>query len=252
MDNNKPQFGKIIERERLSRDLSLVGLSNLLGVDGNGKAYVSPSYINRIEKMERYNLKFSDICIFSKVLSLDLFEVFESFGFEELLSKVKLDKNAKIEEILRAKKIEAPLVKDSKNQTISELLDFREKEIILSIINNIFEISIKGDESYMDLTFNITKKIDEYKNIREGKANNYALDKNHKKKLEVKIANNQKELWAELNLNDKYIDKLTGYSDEDRFEIMDGKFKTKDVSKGLIFEIKKSENIMKIINIELI
>ena len=69
-------FGKLIQRERNRRNISLHQLSERTGI--------TPNFIHRIELGENKNLSFYNVCVLSEALTLNLKDVFTLFGHENL------------------------------------------------------------------------------------------------------------------------------------------------------------------------
>lgn len=164
-------FAKIIERERNKRELSLVELANYIGFDDKGKHLMSASYLNRLENNKADSPGFRNVCLLIDRLSLDVREVFKSFGYQKLFKDDK--KWESIEEIIRYSSIKAPLYQDSGYVVKDGYLDFNEKEILLSIINAIFSIGVCTEESVLLNLTEIIKEIEEYRRHRKLKGKDF-------------------------------------------------------------------------------
>ncbi len=262
MNNDSATFGNILMRERTKRELSLKELADFIGKDDNKKYLLSISYLNRLEKNEADNPSFKNICLLTKALYLDLYEVFKSFGYGELVSKDDRLNIDKIDDIIRTMDINAPLPKEYGYVPDWELLDFKEKEILISIIMDIFSVGGNKDNRDLKYIFDIVRNIYEYKSLRKEKTDNYVEKKRFEnynkennleyKSLEVIIPKQYGDYFAEFKLTDDYIDGLIGYASNDSYGIIDGKFKVEDRNRGLIFEINKYDNILEIISIEVL
>lgn len=163
MNNNPSKFGDILYRERTKLNMSLQSLSEFIGTDSDGKFLLSPSYLNRLEKKETKNPSFINVCLLTRKLKLDLNEVFDSFGFKDLIKNNKATSG--IQEILRTNDISVPLSKDFDGNIDNFVLNFEEKETLISILNTILNIGIVEDNEILIIMNELIKKIRSYKDI---------------------------------------------------------------------------------------
>lgn len=167
--SNKISFGEIVQRERKKAGKSLKDIENELTieeeciVDGvktkKQKALVTASYLNRIENGSRDNISFSIVFYLIENLNLNINEVIKSFGFESVLSnEARYDS---LESIIRINEINAPLKSGQK-----EPLDITEKEILIRLIEDIFEFGTTNEENTMYGLKKILDGLDYYRKSR--------------------------------------------------------------------------------------
>lgn len=163
-------FGAILLRERKKQKMSLATLAS--------KIDKTASYLNRLERGESLNPTFEVVCSLISNLSLDVREVFKSFGLENILPSNVNENLDKIEDIIRLSNIRTPLIREN-DISIDENLGSNEKEIIISIIQNIFEFSIQKEisETSIKCIQEIVAEISEFKEERQNRVNEYW--KNH-------------------------------------------------------------------------
>jgi len=168
-NNENLSFGMIIQRERKKLGKSLKDIQEMLTVeveeieDGvlekRDKVLISASYMNRIENGNRQSVSFPIVCILIETFHLDINEVLKSFGHENMLSGN--DKQNSIEAMIRINNIDVPLKTDNGNDKQS--LNTTEKEILIRIINDVFEFGTAGDENTMYVLKKIIEELDDYR-----------------------------------------------------------------------------------------
>lgn len=186
MDKNIPDyFGAILERVRKQEGRSLKDLAEVLGKDENEKYYITPSYLNRLEKGEKENPSFKIVCLMIEKLGLNPAEVFKSFGFEDIFNKGHKNESDDIRNIIRMSDIKVPV--DEKGD-IKSYLTQQEKECLIGIIDEALNYSICSDETYY-----IEQVIGELYHFR-------AVRENH---LERKMDINGEEITIYLSIKAK-------------------------------------------------
>jgi transcriptional regulator with XRE-family HTH domain len=153
-------FGEIVKRERKKQDLSLAQLSKEIENQFGEALTPSASYINRLETGDKVNPSFKIVCMLCQVLSLDVREVFGSFGFAGLIKGVNPGEFS-IEELIRLHKIQQP--NDKFNDGI---LSIPQKEILLAIIQALFDYSIPEKIPVDMLPFIITE-INRFREVQQ-------------------------------------------------------------------------------------
>lgn len=73
------EFGDLLSKVRKEKGLTLREVSELV------KEEITPSYLSRLEKKEKKNPTFTVVCELMKALDLNVREVFDSFGYGELI-----------------------------------------------------------------------------------------------------------------------------------------------------------------------
>lgn len=167
--NNKISFGEIVQRERKKAGKSLKDVENELTVkeevikDGEktiqDKALITASYLNRIENGSRENVSFAIVFYLIENLNLDINEVIKSFGFERVLSNdIKYDS---IESMIRVSDVSVPIKSGEKQPLVGN-----EKEILIRLINDVFEFGTTTEENTMYVLKKILEELDDYRKSR--------------------------------------------------------------------------------------
>ncbi|HEY8890194.1 MAG TPA: hypothetical protein VIM70_08040 [Clostridium sp.] len=175
VNNEALTFGKIIQRERKKLNKSLMDIEKDLTqkvkeLDDKGvlvekdKALITASYMNRIENGNRENVSFSLVCVLIEKFNLDFNEVLKSFGHENILSDNS--RQSSIESMIRINDIEVPA--KIENGSEKQLLNSIEKEILIRLINDVFEFGTANEENTMYVLKKIIDGLDDYrKSIRK-------------------------------------------------------------------------------------
>ncbi|MBZ9689377.1 hypothetical protein G9F72_024065 [Clostridium estertheticum] len=174
VNNEVLTFGKIIQRERKKLNKSLKDIEGELTVeveeieDGalvkKDKALITASYMNRIENGNRENVSFSLVCVLIEKFNLDFNEVLKSFGHENILSSNS--RQSSIEAMIRINDIEVPA--KIENGSEKQLLNSIEKEILIRLINDVFDFGTANEENTMYVLKKIIEELDDYrKSIRK-------------------------------------------------------------------------------------
>lgn len=242
-DNNILSFGDILFRERNKKNMSLKELADYIGFDEHGKHLLSPSYLNRLEKNEAHNPSFKNVCLLSKKLSLDLREVFKSFEYEELILDDKNLNLNRIQDIIRIVDIKAPLIRTYGDWSIDGLLSFAEKEILISIIINIFNIGVCDEKEVIYYLNKINEDINSYRNLRNEAGYNKIDEMCHYEDIqytELKFAalEGVEKKIEEAGLTMKDIYRVIKSFINDNYDI-DGNFKITDKDNGIILNCTK-------------
>lgn len=118
------EFGKLILRSRKLMGFSLDKLAEETGRE------VTPSYINRLEKSQMKNPSFEVVCQLTRALNMELEDVYEAFGHQDLIKRYeKVD--VRLEDpILQAKTEAFPALKGISESSFS-LID----QLISTAIN---------------------------------------------------------------------------------------------------------------------
>lgn len=165
-------FGKIIQRERMKKGKSLKDVEKDLSKkeivikDGKeveeAKAQITASYLNRIENEGRNNLSLYMIYLLMKEFSLDVYEVFKSFGYDDVLPQN--NKFESIERMIRINDFEAPvrLGNNEYNKPLTSL----ETDILINIIKGVFEFGTTNEENTIYVLKKILSELDEYRKSR--------------------------------------------------------------------------------------
>lgn len=165
-------FGKIIQRERIKLGKSLKDVEKDLSKkeivikDGKEveeeKAQITASYLNRIENEGRNNLSLYMIYLLMKEFSLDVYEVFKSFGYDDVLSQNH--KFESIERMIRINDFEAPvrLGNNEYNKPLTSL----ETDILINIVKNVFEFGTTNEENTIYVLKKLLSELDEYRKSR--------------------------------------------------------------------------------------
>lgn len=253
-DNNISSFGDILFRERNKRNMSLKELADYIGFDEHGKHLLSPSYLNRLEKNEADNPSFKNVCLLSKSLSLDLREVFKSFGYEELILDDKNLHLDRIQDIIRISDIKAPLIKVSEDWYMDDLLNFTEKEILISIIINIFNIGVCDDEEVIAYLTKVNENINDYRALRRETAYNKINEMCYYEDipdtaLKFCAFEGAEEIVEKAGLTMIDIYEVIKSFINESYDI-DGNFKITYKDKGLILDCIKDEYNVKLTSIE--
>lgn len=151
-------FGDLVKRERSYQKKSLAKLSEEL--DGA----IDPSYINRLEKGEKDNPGFKIVLLLSKVLNLDMREVYQAFQYEFPI--VDFDKNAEvsIKDLIRLNKVLKPTLNDSEDH--QRILSKDEKEALLSIIETVFEYALE-EEANVNILASVMQKVHKLREVKQ-------------------------------------------------------------------------------------
>lgn len=167
--SNKISFGEIVQRERKKAGKSLKDIETELTIeeeviiDGvktiETNTLVTASYLNRIENGSRENVSFAIVFYLIENLKLDINEVIKSFGFENVLSNDT--KHDSIESIIRINEINAPVKSGQK-----EPLNITEKEILIRLIEDIFEFGTTNEGNTMYGLKKILDGLDDYRKSR--------------------------------------------------------------------------------------
>lgn len=165
-DNNKNYFGSIIARVRKEKKMSLKKLASEIGLDDEGKKLVTESYLNRLENSDKDNPSFKMVCLLVDKLSLDIKEVFKSFGYENLLPENENKKYDQIQDIIRISDIKAPLILLDTLVHETKSLSQEEKEIIIEIVGNVFAYAVNGEEMRKVNKDKILQGLDNYRKSR--------------------------------------------------------------------------------------
>ena len=180
--DNKVTFGKIISRERKKSKKSLKQIEEDLTAekevikDGVTKkeevALITASYLNRIENESRVNISFPMVCLLIKTFNLDLVEVFKSFGHEDLVDDNIKQKN--IETMIRVNNFEVPIKIGSQkgNKPLTNI----QKEMVISILNNVFEFGTTDEDNTMYTLRKLFSDLDDYRKSRRKSTNNMIED----------------------------------------------------------------------------
>jgi transcriptional regulator with XRE-family HTH domain len=174
VNNESLSFGSILKRERKKLGKSLKEIEKDLTVeveeleDGvlvkKDKALVTASYMNRIENGNREGVSFSIACILIEKFNLDFNEVLKSFGHENILSSNS--RQGSIEAMIRINDIEVPTKID--NGKPKQLLSSMGKEILIRVINDVFEFGTANEENTMYVLKKIIEELDDYrKSVRK-------------------------------------------------------------------------------------
>jgi transcriptional regulator with XRE-family HTH domain len=170
--SDKISFGSIIQRERKKSGKTLKKVEEELTVkvekviDGkiviDEEALITASYLNRIENESRANISFTMVCLLIKKFNLDLNEVFKSFDYEDIIAGNV--KQSDIETMLRVNNFEAPIKLGSKedNKPLTNI----EKEILIRIINNVYEFGTTHEENTMYTLKKLFEDLDDYRKSR--------------------------------------------------------------------------------------
>lgn len=174
VNNEVLSFGKIIQRERKKSGKTLKDIEEELTVeveeieDGalikKKKALITASYMNRIENGNRGdNISFYLVCILIEKFNLDFNEVLKSFGHENILSANS--RQSSIEAMIRINDIDVPVKTDNSNEKQS--LSSIQKEILIRLINDVFDFGTANEENTMYVLKKIIEELDDYrKSIR--------------------------------------------------------------------------------------
>lgn len=166
-NNTRISFSDIISNERRKRGLSLVEFANYIGFDNKGNFLLSPSYLSKIENNKADSPGFKNVCLLTEKLSLDFRLVFASFGYGQLIKDYKKLEN--IEDIFKLSNIKVPLSQDA-GCVIDYFLDLNEKEILISIFSNIFNIGVCTEERILHNLEEVIKRINDYRSMRQENA----------------------------------------------------------------------------------
>lgn len=168
--NNKLQFNfaDLIANERKIRNLSLTEMADEIGRDDKGKHYMSPSYLSRLENNKSDSPGFKNVALLISKLSLSIGDVFRSFGYGHLLENA--EEIPSFEDVLRKSHIEAPLEKKEGMTIKKDFLNSIEKEILISLINNLFNFGASSDDESIDYLIDLINDAKKYKKARKLKA----------------------------------------------------------------------------------
>ena len=155
MNEKEFEFGRLVKRARTEKDLTLQELSE------KTKGEITASYINRLETGKKSNPSFDVVAELCKALDLDMREVFQSFGFGALIKDFNQDAVFTIEEVFRLHKIRlSDILGNQKDYAIGEsLLQKKEKEQLIKIINTIFEYSFADETDAIEKLTSAIKQI---------------------------------------------------------------------------------------------
>ncbi|WPC42807.1 hypothetical protein [Clostridium sp. JS66] len=173
IDNNvKLSFGKMVQRERIKLDKSLKDVEKDLTKkekiiqDGKeveiDKPQITASYLNRIENEGRNNLSLYMVYLLMKEFNLDVYEVFKSFGYDDVLPQN--NKFESIERMIRINDFEAPVRLG--NKEYNKPLTSMQTEILISIIRNVFEFGTTNEENTMYVVKKLLSDLDDYRKSR--------------------------------------------------------------------------------------
>ncbi len=165
-------FGKIIQRERIKLGKSLKDVEKDLSKkeivikDGKEveeeKAQITASYLNRIENEGRTNISLYMIYLLMKEFSLDVYEVFKSFGYDDVLPQN--NKFESIERMIRINDFEAPVRLG--NTEYNKPLTSLETDILINIVKNVFEFGTADEENTIYVLKKLLSELDEYRKSR--------------------------------------------------------------------------------------
>lgn len=168
----KLSFGEMVRRERIKSGKSLKVIEEhstkkeTVIKDGQEveeeKVQITASYLNRIEKGNRENISFNIVCFLIQELNLDINEVFESFGYKDIVSKNVKHEN--IEEIFRLNDFKGPIKIGNKEE--NKPLSATEIEILINIIKGVFEFGITDEDSIIYVLRRILNDLDDYRKSR--------------------------------------------------------------------------------------
>ncbi|MBT2694634.1 helix-turn-helix transcriptional regulator [Bacillus sp. ISL-55] len=138
-------FGKLIKEYRIAKGYSLAQLDKM--------AKVSPSYVSRIERSLRNEVSFSKVLRICFILGIP-YELMISKAFGEI-DQVEIEREKQsITEILLHNDFTV------KGKTV----DVNVKEVLVSIINNLFECPWDSKTKIHDL-YQLSKKIEKIKEL---------------------------------------------------------------------------------------
>lgn len=113
------EFGDLILRKRKENKMSLDKLAE------ETEREVTPSYINRLEKSQMRNPSFEVVCLLTRALNIELEDVFEAFGHEDLIQGYEKRDEQNINPILVLKTEAFPVLKgqsEASLQIVEELI----------------------------------------------------------------------------------------------------------------------------------
>ena len=163
IDNAKQEqlsFGQIIQRERKKLGKSLKDIERDMTVDGT--PLITSSYLNRIENANRENISFPIVLKLIQAFNLDFNEVLKSFGYENVLPNSTKYNN--IDTMVRVNDLIAPIGLNSRQG--QEHLRSTEKEIIIRLIDDIFEFGATSEDNTMYTLRKIIDGLDDYRKSR--------------------------------------------------------------------------------------
>lgn len=161
-------FGEIVKRERKRKELSLAKVAEAVtGIDDNHK--ITPSYINRLEKGEKSNPSFVNVVMLSRVLDLDMKEVFKSFGFEQLIEGYDSEYEFTLEEFIRLHtlKLKDETVEDNDTSMIRHLNNYNEKEALIRLLKAVFDYTLEEDNPPINKMIRILEELDKLHQIQK-------------------------------------------------------------------------------------
>lgn len=245
-------FGEILRRERKKMNKTLNTMAEFLSEEVENDATITPSYLNRLETGDRDNPSFKLVCSIASKLGLDLNEVFKAFGFESLIQGI-YDKNYDdIEMIIRLSNIKAPIKKLKNGKIIYDYISDNEKEILIKVINKIFEYSIMNNDIKTNkIISEIIELVGQYKDIITNKTESIKFDRRVTilgESLFVHICDNVKEKIARLAMTeDDIIMEL--YSLGDKLFNLCEPFYIEIKNSGIIVKFERDHNRIKALDI---
>ncbi|MEQ2529578.1 helix-turn-helix transcriptional regulator [Bacillaceae bacterium CLA-AA-H227] len=138
-------FGKLIKEYRIAKGYSLAQLDKM--------AKVSPSYVSRIERSLRNEVSFSKVLRICFILGIP-YELMISKAFGEI-DQVEIEREKQsIKEIL----LHNDFIVQGKT------VDVEVKEILISLVNNLFECTWDSKTKIHDL-YQLSKKVEKIKGL---------------------------------------------------------------------------------------
>ncbi len=235
MEKNTPDyFGAILARVRKTQNLSLKDLAELLGKDEDGKYYITPSYLNRLEKGEKENPSFKIVCLMIEKICLNPLEVFKSFGYEGILTKGYKKESDSIKDIIRTSDIIAPL---NEKGDLRSYLTQEEKECLIGVINEVLNYTVCSDDEVYHMD-QVIGEVYHFRSVRQ-------------KYFERKINLNGEDITLYFSREIKNDMDSIGINDEEAYNSVSrlgskllqksGKFSIIDKEKGVIIVLERIE-----------
>lgn len=143
-------FGNLILESRKNKSYSLQKLSDVMGGE------ITPSYINRLEKSEKDKPSFDVVCQLVQALDLDLAEVFEAFGYQELY----ISTNSRLTELqeLTGDEFTLQIRLDS-----SLGLSTHKKKMIEKLVNETIDYSQSGQDDSFGFIPKIIQTVEDFR-----------------------------------------------------------------------------------------